>query len=320
MNRLAAGISYIDLQFLGTPHVIATGVIGGPGGIALVDPGPSSSLAGLNAGLSSAGIALDQVTAILITHIHLDHAGAVGTLVREHPNLRVYVHAKGAPHMINPEKLVSSAARLYGDDMDRLWGEVRPVPEGNLVILNGDERIEEGGRALDVAYTPGHASHHVSYFVRDAGVAFVGDTAGVRVIPGGDVVPPTPPPDIDLPAWADSLDRIERWHAETLFLTHFGPAAPVGPHLSRLRENLETTSGLVKASLERDETDDQRETWFVEECRRELRRRMSESDAHTYEVAGRFDLNWRGLARFLRKTRELSTPRPAPLRRPPAGA
>jgi glyoxylase-like metal-dependent hydrolase (beta-lactamase superfamily II) len=301
MNTLATGISYIDLQFLGTPHVIATGVIRGPDGITLVDPGPSSSLAGLTEGLASAGIALAEVTTILITHIHLDHAGAVGTLVRRHPNLRVYVHAKGAPHMINPEKLLSSAARLYGDDMDRLWGEVRPVPEQNLVILNDGERIEEGGRAIEVAYTPGHASHHVSYFARDAGVAFVGDTAGVRVIPGGDVLPPTPPPDVDLPAWADSLARIEQWHPETLFLTHFGPAAPVGPHLSTLRENLETTSGLVKTSLEHEGTDEQREAWFVEECRRGLRRRMSESDAHTYEVAGRFDLSWRGLARYWRK-------------------
>jgi glyoxylase-like metal-dependent hydrolase (beta-lactamase superfamily II) len=301
MNTLATGISYIDLQFLGTPHVIATGVIRGPDGITLVDPGPSSSLAGLTEGLASAGIALAEVTTILITHIHLDHAGAVGTLVRRHPNLRVYVHAKGAPHMINPEKLLSSAARLYGDDMDRLWGEVRPVPEQNLVILNDGERIEEGGRAIEVAYTPGHASHHVSYFARSAGVAFVGDTAGVRVIPGGDVLPPTPPPDVDLPAWADSLARIEQWHPETLFLTHFGPAAPVGPHLSTLRENLETTSGLVKTSLEHEGTDEQREAWFVEECRRGLRRRMSESDAHTYEVAGRFDLSWRGLARYWRK-------------------
>jgi glyoxylase-like metal-dependent hydrolase (beta-lactamase superfamily II) len=301
MNTLAAGISYFDLQFLGTAHVIATGLIAGPGGIALVDPGPSSSLTGLQAGLTSAGIALRDVTAILLTHIHLDHAGAVGTLVRQHPHLRVYVHAKGAPHMVNPEKLLSSAARLYGDDMDRLWGEVLRVPEQNLVILNGGERIEEGGRALDVAYTPGHASHHVSYFVNDAGVAFVGDTAGVRVIPGGDVLPPTPPPDVDLEAWAESLARIEQWHPETLFLTHFGPASPVGPHLSALRDNLQTTSRLVKVSLEREATDEQREAWFVDECRRELRRRMSESDARTYEVAGRFDLSWRGLARYWRK-------------------
>jgi len=301
MITLAPGIFYFDLQFLGTPRVIATAVIAGPSGIALVDPGPSSSLAGLRAGLAPAGMSVGDLTAILITHIHLDHAGAVGTLVRENPALRVYVHVKGAPHMIDPGKLLVSATRLYGGDMERLWGEVLPVPERNLVILNGGEQIEEGGRALEVAYTPGHASHHVSYFVKDAALAFVGDTAGVKVMPDGDVLPPTPPPDVDLPAWSDSLERIEMWHPDTLFLTHFGPAAPVGTHLGALRENLEAASRLAQASLERDGTDEEREKWFDEECRRALRRRMSESDARIYEVAGRFDLNWRGLARFWRK-------------------
>jgi glyoxylase-like metal-dependent hydrolase (beta-lactamase superfamily II) len=306
MNTLAPGISYIDLQFLGIPRVIATAVISGPGGVALVDPGPSSALAGLTAGLDAMGIALRDVTAILVTHIHLDHSGVVGTLVRDNPGLRVYVHARGAPHLVDPGKLLASATRLYGDEMDRLWGEVRPVPEQRLVVLHGGERIEEGGRLFDVAYTPGHASHHVSYFAKDAGVAFVGDTAGVRVMPGGDVLPPTPPPDIDLEAWAGSLARIEQWHPDTLFLTHFGPAPDLGPHLSTLRDNLEMVRRLALSSLEREGTDEQREAWFTGEIRRELRRRMSENDAHTYEVAGRFDLNWLGLARYLRKPRGIS--------------
>ena len=128
-----------------------------------------------------------DVTALLITHIHLDHSGSAGTLVRENPNLRVLVHAKGAPHLIEPGKLLASATRLYGDAMDRLWGEVAPVPEQALVVVQGGERVEAGGRSLEVAYTPGHASHHVSYFAPDAGIAFVGDTAGVKVVPDGDV-------------------------------------------------------------------------------------------------------------------------------------
>ena len=300
MNTFVAGISYIDLQFLGSPQVIATGVIVGPGGVAVVDPGPSSSLATLTAGLESAGISWRDVTTLLITHIHLDHAGACGTLVRDHPGLRIYVHEKGAPHMVNPDKLLASATRLYGGDMDRLWGEVLPVPEQNLTILRGGERLDEGGRTLEVAYTPGHASHHVSFFVRDAGLAFVGDTAGVR-IPGGGVVPPTPPPDIDLEAWRDSLTRIEHWQADTLLLAHFGPAAPSAPHLSALREQLDVASRLVKELLKREGTDDEREAWFVEEARRSLRRTMTEAEARKYEFAGRFDLNWRGLARYWRK-------------------
>jgi glyoxylase-like metal-dependent hydrolase (beta-lactamase superfamily II) len=300
MNRLAPGISYIDLPFLGLSEVIATAILSGPGGVALVDPGPSSSLAGLAAGLESAGISWRDVTTLILTHIHLDHSGACGTLVRDHPALRIYVHEKGAPHLVNPDKLLASATRLYGADMDRLWGEVLPVPEKNLIVLRGGERLEEGGRSLEVAYTPGHASHHVSYFVRDAGVAFVGDTAGVR-IPGGDVWPPTPPPDIDLEAWHDSLARIEQWHAATIFLTHYGPVAPVVPHMSVLRDRLDAVGQLVKASLERDETDEAREASFIAEARRVLRQRMTESAALRYEAAGRFDLNWRGLARYWRK-------------------
>ena len=179
--------------------------------------------------------------------------------MRDHPALRIYVHEKGAPHLINPDKLWVSATRLYGDDMKRLWGEVLPVPEQNLTVLHGGERVGEGGRTIEVAYTPGHASHHVSFFVRDAGLAFVGDTAGVR-IPGGEVVPPTPPPDVDIEAWHDSLARIEQWHADTLFLTHFGPAAPSGPHLNVVRERLDLASRIVRASLAR--RTDRREAGF----------------------------------------------------------
>jgi glyoxylase-like metal-dependent hydrolase (beta-lactamase superfamily II) len=301
MIPLASGISFIDLQFQGTPRVIATAVLSGPGGVALVDPGPSSALGALEAGLGRAGISMPDVTALLITHIHLDHAGAVGTLLLENPKLKVYVHAKGAPHLIDPAKLLASATLLYGDAMDRLWGEVLPVPEHALVVLHGGERLEAAGHSLDVAYTPGHASHHVSFLARDARIAFVGDTAGVKVVPDGEVLPPTPPPDIDLEAWHDSLARIEQWSPDTLFLTHFGPSSPPGAHLSELRGGLRMVSRLARASLAREATDQEREAWFVDQCRRELRQRVSDDEARVYEVAGRFDLNWRGLARYWKK-------------------
>src|SRR5262245_15003270 len=134
MISLSPGLAYFDLQFLGTPHVIATALVHGPGGAALIDPGPSTALDGLRAGLTSAGVAAGEVTAILRTHIHPDHAVAVGTLGKRNPELRVYVHAKGAPHLIDPEKLLASAARLYGTEMERLWGEVLPVPARNVTI------------------------------------------------------------------------------------------------------------------------------------------------------------------------------------------
>jgi glyoxylase-like metal-dependent hydrolase (beta-lactamase superfamily II) len=269
--------------------------------VAIIDPGPSSTLPALRAGLERAGMTLADVRAILLTHIHLDHAGATGTLVAENPALRVYVHEKGAPHMVDPSKLMASATRLWGHEMDRLWGDMRPVPAANLEVLRGGERITAGGRDLEVAYTPGHASHHVSYFGADTGIAFVGDTAGVRLQSGRYIMPPTPPPDIDLEAWHDSFARIAAWRPDTVFITHFGPYAPVAAHLTELAEHLELTSGLVKASLAREGDDESRETWFTNEIRRELRRRMTEADAQAYEVAGRFDLSWRGLARYWRK-------------------
>ena len=303
MITLASGLSYFDLQFLNTPRIIATVVLHGPGGAAIIDPGPSSTLPALQAGLARAGIALADVRDILLTHIHLDHAGATGTLVAENPAMRVWVHERGAPHMVDPSKLIASATRLWGDEMDRLWAGMRPVPASAITVLKGGERITAGGRDLEVAYTPGHASHHVSYFSADAGIAFVGDTAGVRLMPGGFIMPPTPPPDIDLEAWRDSFARIAAWRPETLFITHFGPFAPVGAHLTETADHLELTSGLAKASLAREGTDESREAWFTDEIRRELRRHMTESDAHAYEVAGRFDLSWRGLSRYWSKKR-----------------
>lgn len=300
MPTLSTGLSYIDLLFLGRPHAIATGVIQAAGSIALVDPGPASCLPTLERELARAGIGLSDVTHLLLTHIHLDHAGATGTLVLRYPGLRVVVHERGAKHLVDPSRLLDSATRLYGAEMDRLWGEVRPVPAANLDIVQGGETIAAGGREFAVAYTPGHASHHVSYFDRSSGVAFVGDTGGVSV-QGGYVLPPTPPPDIDLELWEQSLAIIERWGASTLFLTHFGPVTRVEPHLQALRTNLRTVTDLVRTSLEGEGTDDERRRRFVDLLRLELRRHMNETDALAYEAATPLDLMWVGLTRYLRK-------------------
>jgi glyoxylase-like metal-dependent hydrolase (beta-lactamase superfamily II) len=196
---------------------------------------------------------------------------------------------------------VASAGRLYVDRMQALWGAIDPVPASAIEVLRGGERIAAAGRTWEVEYTPGHASHHVSYFDRTSGIAFVGDAAGVKISPRGLVMPPTPPPDIDLEAWRDTLARIDAWRPDTLFLTHFGPYAPYDAHLADLREHMELTAGLVKTSLSREGDDESREVWFAEQMMRELRRRLNEEEARAYEVAGRFDLNWRGLARYWRK-------------------
>ena len=300
MTILAPGLSWVDVLFLGRPHTVATAVVRASGTMALIDPGPSTCLEALDLGLQQQGLRLSEVTHILLTHIHLDHAGATGTIVRRHPHINVFVHERGAVHMADPGRLLASAARLYGDQMDRLWGEVAAVPESNLTVLAGGERIDAGGRSFEVAHTPGHASHHVSYYDRASGVAFVGDTAGV-CIDGGYVLPPTPPPDIDVEAWKGSVELIEAWAPQTLFLTHFGPVQGATPHLRALVENLETTSGIVRTRLVEPGTDEQKSRRFADDLQLELRRHMTGAQLAAYMVAAPSELLWPGLARYWRK-------------------
>ena len=249
MSVLAGGMDYVDLNFLGRSGIIATAVLKGPGGAALVDPGPSTTLDGLLKALGSQGIAVRDVRQVLLTHIHLDHAGATGSLLQANPEIEVFVHERGARHLIDPSKLLASASRLYGEDMDRLVG-CRSAGACRARQGLARRRAAAGwGRELEVAQTPGHASHHVSYFDRSSGVAFVGDTAGIRRGTGSYVMPPTPPPDIDLEAWRVSADRILAWEPDTLFLTHFGPFRGARTHFQEMFERLDTWSGLVRRLL-----------------------------------------------------------------------
>ena len=195
----------------------------------VVDPGPSTCVDTLLAKLEDRA-----PRALLLTHIHLDHAGASGVLVRRFPDLRVYVHERGAPHLADPTKLLASAQKLYGRDMERLWGEVAPVPPGNITALRGGETVE----GLRVAYTPGHASHHVSYLDDSTGDAYVGDVGGVTIPPAGLALVPTPPPDIDVQAWDRSLDTLRDWDPGALCLTHFGRIEPAEERVLHMREAL----------------------------------------------------------------------------------
>jgi glyoxylase-like metal-dependent hydrolase (beta-lactamase superfamily II) len=301
MHALAAGLSYCDLNFQGHERIVATAVLDSPDGCVLIDPGPSSTLATLDRTLQGAGISSSDITTLVLTHIHLDHAGAVGTIVQRRPTTRVYVHQTGAPHLVDPARLVASATRLYADRMAELWGEVLPVPARSLNPLAGGERLEVGGRRLEVLYTPGHASHHVSYFDSRSGVAFVGDTAGIKRRESGYELPPTPPPDIDLELWRASLAQIGRWEPETLFLTHFGPSSPSRSHLAAFGDHLEWLGELARTAVSTSGAGAEGEQWFVERLRHHLRTRMSEAEAIEYEVAGRFDLSYRGLARYWSK-------------------
>ena len=293
----------IDLNFRGRPRIIAAALLVGPDGVTIVDPGPTSCLPVLEQGLRDRGLTLRDVRALLLTHIHLDHAGAAGTIVERVPAVRVYVHEVGAPHMIDPAKLLASARRLHGDQMEALWGAFLALPVSSVTALAGGERLNLAGTSIRVAYTPGHAKHHVSYLDEATGMAYVGDTAGVR-ISGDYLLVPTPPPDIDLETWHTSVNLIDQWQPVSLFLTHFGPVTPARAHLARVHERLEDARAAFDASVKEGSTDKERIDAFVTRLRREARRTLPEHEAAAAELAAPFDQLWQGLARYAKKRLE----------------
>jgi glyoxylase-like metal-dependent hydrolase (beta-lactamase superfamily II) len=270
----------VELHHLGRDRVIGAWVVGD----VIVDPGPSSTLDALLEGL-------DGLTprALHLTHIHLDHAGASGSLVERFPGLEVVVHAVGAPHLIRPEKLLQSAARLYGDDMDHLWGPFLAVPEENVRVLEGGETLDGG---WEVLYTPGHASHHVTY-LRE-GTAFCGDVGGVRIAPGAFPMPPTPPPDIDVEKWHASLDLIAERGPERLAVTHFGGWEDVDHQLGEISRRLDAWAALAR---------DRDEAGFIEAITEELSRASGEDLAtvEAYVQAAPPEQLYAGLSRYWSK-------------------
>jgi len=300
MDRIAPATGLIDVEYLGRSRYIGCALLEDdlP---AIIDPGPAVSLDGLERGLEEAGLGLGDLAAILLTHIHLDHAGATGSIVQRNPGIRVHVHERGARHLADPSRLLTSARRLYGEEMDRLWGEFLPVPEENLEPLSGGEVLQVAGRDMEVAYTPGHASHHVGYFDPTTRIAFVGDTAGIRIAGVNFVLPVTPPPDIDLEAWDESQRQIEAWHPERLFVTHFGPGDHAQAHLAEHRERLSRWADSVRRGLDGNETEARAIERFVGEVEEELARHLSPGQAELYRQGGAPEMSWHGLARYWRK-------------------
>jgi len=290
----------IDLRFQGRERVIATAVFQSAGGFVVIDPGPTTCLPALEAGLARLGGSLEDVRTILLTHIHLDHAGATGTVLRRAPAARVAVHERGAPHMIDPAKLIASATRLYGDQMEALWGAFEPAPAARVDVLRGGERLRAGDRTLAVAYTPGHAVHHVSYFDEGERTAYVGDTCGIRVA-GDYTIAATPPPDIDLDLWQASLATIETWQPRALMLTHFGLVDGAAAHLAHYRQVLRESADVVRRSLEEGESDEGRVASFVAHMRAGARGSLPEHEAVALEAAAPFEQIWAGLARYWRR-------------------
>jgi glyoxylase-like metal-dependent hydrolase (beta-lactamase superfamily II)/vacuolar-type H+-ATPase subunit H len=259
----------------------------------LIDPGPASCLVTLLDALGDA-----RPRALLLTHIHLDHAGAAGSLVERWPDLEVYVHERGAPHVMDPRKLLESARRLYGEDMDRLWGEVLPVPVENVRILRGGEELMGG--AFEVAYTPGHASHHVAY-LHDR-TAFVGDVAGVRITPETLTIPPTPPPDIDVEAWHASIERVRAWRPRRLAITHFGSSEDVDGQLSEVSERLDNFAALART---------EEMGTFIATVVEEIERDAGPELLQAYRQAAPPEQLYAGLRRYWEKRSESDSTAPA---------
>jgi glyoxylase-like metal-dependent hydrolase (beta-lactamase superfamily II) len=252
-------------------------------GSVLVDPGPTRSLETVLAALEGW-----QPQAILLTHIHFDHAAATGTLMSMYPELEVYVHERGAPHMVNPERLWASASQLYGEaNMLAMWGEFVPVPEERMHVLAGGETLRIAGDTFDVAYTPGHAKHHVAYM--HAGTAFVGDVGGVRIEPGTPTLPPTPPPDIDLEAWHSSIQAIRDWKPERLAITHFGLSERPTEQLDELEARLDHWADSARAG--------DRDGWIAA-VKDELRGVVSPEVFESFVAAVPLDQSYAGLRRY----------------------
>lgn len=291
----------LDLNWVGRPRSIACALLRSADSVALIDPGPASCVPALRKELAAHGLEIADLTAILLTHIHLDHAGATGTLLRENPRIPVYVHENGARHLLAPDKLLESASRLFGAQMQRLFGEFLAVPEANVRVLRGDEIVEVCGRRLAVRYTPGHAHHHVTYFDAEEGLAFVGDTAGICVNGHPYMLPATPPPDISLELWDASLEAIADLHPQRLFLTHFGFSDSPAVHLAHYRQRLHDWSDRTARILASNVDEAERVKRFVEEAEEEATKYLSVEEFSHYAFTGSLHLSFLGLVRYQRK-------------------
>jgi glyoxylase-like metal-dependent hydrolase (beta-lactamase superfamily II) len=286
---------------MGRPRSIGAVLLDSGGHYAILDPGPASTLETLRAQMLSRGLSVSDLEAILLTHIHLDHAGASGTLLCENPKLRVFVHSKGAAHLADPSRLLASAGRLWGDDLPRLFGDTLPVPEQTIQILEGSETITLGTRKINVIYTPGHASHHVTYFDEREGVAFAGDTAGIRIANGPYIMPATPPPDIDLVVWEQSFAAILERQPSRLFVTHFGYAENPEKHIAAFRERLHLWADITEKALHSTSDLEVARQLFLEQTQTEMLQYLSSADAEQHAFTAGLPLSFLGLTRHIRK-------------------
>lgn len=303
-ERLADDLWVLDTVFQGERGVIASYMLVGSDGLALVDVGSAASLDMLLAGIHAAGFDARDVSHLLLTHVHLDHAGASGPLVRLLPRARIFVHSIGAPHLIDPTKLVSSAERIYGERMQGLWGHMEPVPADRITVVNDGDTVDVGARTLRVLYTPGHAIHHVAYFDAERREVFAGDVAGVHLQGVDFVRPPTPPPDLNLEDWSGSIDRLESLRPNVLYLPHFGPERDPLTHLRQLRQHLREWGELMLAGIRAGKTDTELAADLARASDPEVKRTAHidrDMAVRRYELATNYLMSAQGYVRYYRK-------------------
>src|ERR687884_1198027 len=298
-------IETMDLGFMDTEEIIASFVLTGEGSAAIVETGPTTCIENLMRGLEDRGVSPEDVEKVFLTHIHLDHSGASGNLAELLPNATFYVHEVGYPHLVDPSKLVKSATRIYGESMDELWGEARPVPEDRIVILKEGDETEAAGGVLVAHDTPGHAYHHLAYLEPDSGTLFTGDVAGIR-LPGQSYIrPPTPPPEIDVEAWVQSINHIREISPSSLWPTHFGSYEDVERHLGELEQRLQDwllfVEGRMDEGAEREEISEELRAKGDAEM---LAEGSDITQSEHYDLAGAYNMLTDGLMRYATRQRE----------------
>ncbi|TXF89761.1 MBL fold metallo-hydrolase [Neolewinella aurantiaca] len=272
-------IHTIDLQFLNEPEAIAAFAIEDSGGYTLVECGPFSTHDNLIAGLKAKGISPGDVHTLLLTHIHFDHAGAAWWWAKR--GAKVYVHPKGLKHMINPGRLYGSAARIYGEEnMEKLWGRMEEINEYDIAAVTDRNRLTIGGNTWVAHHTPGHASHHIAWQLGKN--VFTGDVGGVK-IKGGPVVPPLPPPDINISQWRESISRLRSLRAEKFYLTHYGPVDAQSNHLDQLSQRLDSYVAWVGEARKTGQSEEEMTAGFTEFVEADLR-----TNGVTDEVIGAY--------------------------------
>jgi glyoxylase-like metal-dependent hydrolase (beta-lactamase superfamily II) len=301
VTQYGPGLWQISLPFQGEEEIIGPYLLSGNDELVLIDPGPGSTLEALLEGIREVGFDLQNVTHILLTHIHLDHAGSTGTLARRIPGVQVFVHTYGAPHLLDTTRLVQSAQRIYGERL-YIWGKIEAVPKEQLKSLEGNDVLNVAGRRLEVHYTPGHATHHVIYFDVHSGELFAGDVAGVRLQGVDYVRPPTPPPDLDLEAWSASFDLIKRLRPDVLYIAHYGVVRNVLSHIGSLRERLYGWGDFVLNAMNEGKSEEEIVGLLIKHSNPEHERvARSFQDVVRYDIATNYPMTVQGYMRYWRK-------------------